>query len=238
MNLNRTLALIFIDALDSHGLYGQHKEQNMASSLTELRIELWHDDLRNAALEVMKHRRSVPPALLKAPAPNDQELADILAIASRVPDHGALVPWRFVLVRDHQAEKLLEELLGIYALEEEDEKARLAMASRLRAWLIGPPLIVFLIWRPEPAANFPELDQLLCAGAVATTFLHASYASGYGSIWLTGWPSVSKSVREIFHLAAEERILGLFPLGTPVKRPADRPRPDVKHLISNWVVNF
>ncbi|MHC1550860.1 nitroreductase family protein [Phyllobacterium sp. K27] len=206
----------------------------MTSSLHEPLPKLWHNDLRSAALETMNHRRSVPPALLKAPAPNDQELADILAIASRVPDHGMLVPWRFVLVRDHQAEELLEELLRAHALEEEDEKARLAMASRLRAWLIGPPLIVFLIWCPKPTSNFPELDQLLCAGAVATTFLHAAYASGYGSIWLTGWPSVSERVRQIFGLATEERILGLFPVGTPIKWPADRARPDVKHLISTW----
>jgi nitroreductase len=204
------------------------------SSFNELLFELSNNDLRNATLETMKRRRSVAPAYLKAPAPNDQELSEILAIASRVPDHGVLVPWRFVLVRDNQAEELLAKLLSVYASEETDEKARLAMATRLRAWLIGPPIIVFLIWRPKITISFPELDQLLCAGAVATTFLHAAYASGYGSIWLTGWPSASEKVRQIFCLETEERILGLFPLGTPIKQPADRARPEIEHLITTW----
>ena len=182
----------------------------------------------------MMNRRSVPSALLQAPAPTDLELKGILTIASRVPDHGVLVPWRFIVVKDRHADDLLAEFLQAHAAEEQEESLRSAMASRLRAWLIGPPAIVFLIWRPNHAANFPELDQLLCAGAVATTFLHAVHASGYGSIWLTGWPCSSERVGRIMGLGADERLLGLFPLGTPIRRPAERARPDVTELLSEW----
>lgn len=196
---------------------------------THVRINPAHQSILG-----LMSRRSVPPALLQTPAPTDQDLMDILTVASRVPDHGMLVPWRFILVRDHQADDLLSELLQVHAAEESDEAARSAMASRLRTWLIGPPVIVFLIWRPNRAANFPELDQLLCAGAVATNFLHAAHAIGYGSIWLTGWPCYSEAPARILSLAPDEQILGLFPLGTPAKRPAERARPDVRELLSAW----
>ncbi|WP_209857320.1 nitroreductase family protein [Rhizobium herbae] len=69
----------------------------------------------------MMNRRSVPPALLQAPAPTDQELKGILTIASRVPDHGVLVPWRFILVKDRHADDLLAEFLQAHAAEEQEE---------------------------------------------------------------------------------------------------------------------
>ncbi|MGV2114454.1 nitroreductase family protein [Agrobacterium salinitolerans] len=191
----------------------------------------WPSELSKAD---MGNRRSVPPALLRAPAPSDEKLNDILMVASRVPDHGNLVPWRFILVRDHQASDLLEEFLRAHDAEEQNEGVKSAMISRLRAWLIGPPATVFLVWRPDKAAPFPELDQLLCAGAVATTFLHAVHAEGFGSIWLTGWPCSSERVRQIMGLDPHERLIGLFPLGTPTRRPAERARPNANNLLSEW----
>ncbi len=191
----------------------------------------WPSELSKAG---MADRRSVPPALLRAPAPSDEKLNEILTLASRVPDHGNLVPWRFILVRDHQAHDLLEELLCAHAVEEQDEGIKSAMTSRLRAWLIGPPVTVFLVWCPDQTAPFPELDQLLCAGAVATTFLHAAHAEGFGSIWLTGWPCSSERVRLIMGLGPHERLIGLFPLGTPTRRAAERARPNASNLLSEW----
>lgn len=207
--------------------------EKMASTINELATNPKGGFGQLSVLKMMS-RRSVPPALLRAPAPTDQELTRILTVASRVPDHGMLVPWRFILVRDHQADDLLGEFLQAHAEETQDESVRSAMASRLRAWLIGPPAIVFLVWRPNRAANFPELDQLLCAGAVATTFLHAVHASGFGSIWLTGWPCSAEPVRRIMGLNPDERLLGLFPLGTPIRKPAERARPNTSDLLSEW----
>jgi len=194
------------------------------------------DDVHDLSAPTMADRRSVPPALLHSPAPTDQELLEILTLASRVPDHGNLVPWRFILVREGQAQVLLERFLHAHANEQNDASSRSAMAARLRAWMIGPPATVFLVWRPLDAAPFPELDQLLCVGAVATTFLHAVHMSGFGSIWLTGWPCVSERVRQIMCLDPHERLIGLFPLGTPARRPAERTRPNTRDLLSEWCI--
>ena len=49
------------------------------------------------ALELLKTRRSVKPIELAGPGPTPSEIDTLLKIASRVPDHGKLAPWRFIL---------------------------------------------------------------------------------------------------------------------------------------------
>src|SRR5262245_27498985 len=49
------------------------------------------------ALELLKTRRSLKPVELMAPGPTAGEIETLLTIASRVPDHGKLTPWRFIV---------------------------------------------------------------------------------------------------------------------------------------------
>jgi hypothetical protein len=49
------------------------------------------------ALDLLKTRRSVKPMELTGPAPSDLEIDTLLGIAARVPDHGKLTPWRFIV---------------------------------------------------------------------------------------------------------------------------------------------
>ena len=49
------------------------------------------------AIELLKTRRSIKPSQLAGPPPTAEEVETLLTIASRVPDHGKLVPWRFIV---------------------------------------------------------------------------------------------------------------------------------------------
>ena len=49
------------------------------------------------ALELLKTRRSFKPVELAGPGPSPAEIETLLTIASRVPDHGKLTPWRFIV---------------------------------------------------------------------------------------------------------------------------------------------
>ena len=49
------------------------------------------------ALDLLKTRRSVKPIELNGPGPAAAELDTLLTVASRVPDHGKLTPWRFIV---------------------------------------------------------------------------------------------------------------------------------------------
>jgi nitroreductase len=48
------------------------------------------------AIDLLTSRRSVKPIELNGPGPTADELATLLTVASRVPDHGKLTPWRFI----------------------------------------------------------------------------------------------------------------------------------------------
>ena len=49
------------------------------------------------AIDLLKTRRSVKPIELTAPGPSAADIETLLTLASRVPDHGKLTPWRFIV---------------------------------------------------------------------------------------------------------------------------------------------
>src|SRR5207245_6361995 len=63
------------------------------------------------ALDLLKTRRSVKPIELNGPGPAAAELDTLLTVASRVPDHGKLTPWRFI-VFDGDARLVAGEAIG------------------------------------------------------------------------------------------------------------------------------
>ncbi|MCG8595067.1 MAG: nitroreductase [Kiloniellales bacterium] len=189
-----------------------------------------------SAWQSINTRRSVPPAFLNGPGPSRDELLEMLGAASRAPDHGMLVPWRFIIVDAERATSLCDRLCDAFVEAEasSDAGAISKMTARLRTWLIGPPSIVFLVSCPNTGASIPECEQVFAAGAVATTLLHAVAARGFGTIWLTGWPAYAPQAHEILGVKPGETVVGLFPIGKPMKRPAERPRPRVEDLLTEW----
>ena len=147
-----------------------------------------------------------------------------------------LVPWRFIIVDLRRAASLCNRLCEAFVEADAGSDAGTVskMTSRMRTWLIGPPVIVILVSCPNASASIPEREQVFTAGAVATTLLHAVAARGFGATWLTGWPAYAPQAREILGVKPGETVVGLFPIGKPIKRPAERPRPRVEDLLTEW----
>jgi nitroreductase len=61
------------------------------------------------ALDFLLTRRSRPAKTLSLPAPDQEQLRDILTAALRTPDHGKLEPWRLIVLTSDS----LDELAGI-----------------------------------------------------------------------------------------------------------------------------
>lgn len=176
-------------------------------------------------------RRSRPAKLLRPPVPTEAELMPILTAAARVPDHGKLEPWRFVVLEKPALTRLAPlarargEALGI-----EPERLEKGVAQFADADLITAVVMV-----PRPTDKVPELEQVLSAGAVCLTLVNACLASGWDASWLTGWhvhdPEFAAGA---LGLAPGERIAGLVHIGTATSAPPDRPRPDIA-AITTWV---
>ena len=78
-----------------------------------------------------------------APGPDASQLQTIMEAAIRVPDHGKLSPWRFIIVGDDQRTKLATLLTTAYRAEK-PEAGRLEIESMEQFAHQAPTLIVAL----------------------------------------------------------------------------------------------
>lgn len=184
------------------------------------------------ALEFLKIRKSVPLTQLTAPGPSEAQLSDLLEIAARVPDHGRMEPWRFILYRGPAVIKAGEALAEI-ALQKNGPMSEEEL-DRERNRINRAPVAVGVVSNVVDDSNIPEWEQFLSAGAAAMNLVTAATAMGFGANWVTGWYSSDAEGRKVLGLAPHERMAGIVHIGSYDRAIPDRPRPDVKALTSEY----
>lgn len=180
-------------------------------------------------LAFLARRRSAAALTLTAPAPSDAELATLLRLATRVPDHGKLFPWRFVALRGEGKQRFIAGLEAI-AAERLDSARLVAKLGKIKA----PPLTLAVVSRAPTPGEIPEWEQRLSAGAVCMTLIIAAQAMGYGANWITDWYAYDADAGKLLGLGDGERVAGFVHLGTSAETPLERVRPDVGALLSEW----
>lgn len=181
-------------------------------------------------MTALHHRRSTPSRLLAEPGPDDRQLRRMLSCAVRVPDHGKLLPWRFLAIRG-EARRALGEFLAERTLSR-DPGAPTAVIEKDRNRFNHAPLVITVVARITPGHKIPVQEQLLSGGAVCLLLLQAADALGFGAQWLTGWAAYDPDVGARLGLAENERVLGFIHIGTPSAGAAERERPDPEALLS------
>jgi len=184
------------------------------------------------ALELLKTRRSIKPMELIAPAPSPAEIDTLLTIASRVPDHGKLTPWRFIVFEGAARAAAGEIIAEVFLASRPDATPDQIGFERQR--LARAPLVIAVVSRAGPHVKIPEWEQELSAGASAMSLVIAAHAMGYAASWITEWYAYDRAVLERLGLAADERMAGFVHIGTPVKPPEDRPRPPLAAIVSRY----
>jgi nitroreductase len=182
-------------------------------------------------LALLQTRRSGKPRDMVAPGPNPEQLRKILQCAIRVPDHGKLTPWRFVIVGADQRDRLATLLTTAYRAEK-PEAGRLEIEAMEQFARQAPTLVVALS-KPVQPHKIPLWEQELSAGAACMNLVTAAHASGFVAGWLTGWPAYSDQVRDAFG-GPDERIAGFIFIGSPARPLEERPRPDYDSVVTNW----
>jgi nitroreductase len=183
-------------------------------------------------LQFLKTRKSISASFLAAPGPNEAQLVEILGVASRVPDHGKLTPWRFIVFKGDAGAKASEMLAKLYAEKNPGADAKRLEEERKR--LAQAPLVVAVVSRAAPHEKIPEFEQILSAGNAAMGILLAAQALGYGAQWTTGWIAYDADAGKILGLKPGERFVGFVHIGTPTVPPGDRPRPALADIVSEW----
>lgn len=184
----------------------------------------------NETLRLLATRRSAPPIVMRGPGPTPKELRKLLTLAARVPDHGKLTPWRFILFEGDGRARAGEMLAEILARREPGAEAPRLDLERGR--FTRAPVVVGVVSRAAPHVKIPEWEQQLSAGAVCMALTVAATAMGFRTAWLTEWCAYDREAMARFGLAEHERIAGFIHIGRVDNAPEDRARPDLDHLIT------
>jgi nitroreductase len=184
------------------------------------------------AIELLTTRRSFKPVELAGPAPSPIEIDTLLTIASRVPDHGKLAPWRFILFEGEARQKAGDAIASAFKVKYPDAQADQIEAERGR--LMRAPLVVAVVSRAGPHVKIPEWEQVLSAGAASMNLVLAAHALGYGASWITEWYAYDRAVLDALGLAPHERIAGFVHIGRPPGVPEDRPRPPLSEIATRF----
>jgi nitroreductase len=155
-----------------------------------------------------------------------------LIIATRVPDHGKLKPWRFIVfegdARVH-AGKVIAEVFGADHAEATADQLEFEAKRLARA-----PLVIAVVSRAGPHVKIPEWEQQLSAGAAAMNLVNAAHAMGYAASWITEWYAYDRRVLDALGLSTNERIAGFVHIGRPATTPEDRERPKLSEIVTRF----
>ncbi|MEO1989495.1 MAG: nitroreductase [Martelella sp.] len=181
-------------------------------------------------IDFLKTRRSTPVLQLAAPGPSRGEIEEMLTIASRVPDHGKLAPWRFIVFAGAAREEAGEKLAEIVKADDPEASAERLKLERER--LTRAPLVIAVISRAAVHPKIPEWEQVMSAGAVCYNLVVAANAFGYGATWLTEWYAFDERAKPALGLEADEKIAGFIHIGTRTEAPFERVRPALEDIVT------
>lgn len=184
------------------------------------------------AVELLSTRRSCKAVELTAPGPSAGEIDKLLTIACRVPDHGKLTPWRFIVFEGEARFAAGGAIAAAFCAKYPDAKPDQVEFERNR--LAHAPLVIAVVSRAAPHVKIPEWEQVLSAGAAAMNLVLAAHALGYGANWITGWYAYDRGVLDALGLAPHERIAGFIHIGKPSTRVEDRPRPALSEIATRF----
>ncbi|MCC6983270.1 MAG: nitroreductase [Bauldia sp.] len=184
------------------------------------------------ALELLKSRASIPSVSLGEPGPSEAEITEILTIASRVPDHGKLVPWRFILYRGDGRTLLGERLAEIHRRKEPGLPGAVYEQDRMR--FANAPLVIGVISRAAPHVKIPEWEQVLSSANAAFSIVLAAHALGFTAQWLTSWAAYDEEAKAALGVKPEEKVTAFVHIGTPKVPRFERPRPALADIVTEW----
>lgn len=176
-------------------------------------------------LEFLTTRRSVLARNMTAPGPSGDALRAMLEVAMRVPDHGKLAPWKFIVLEGDERAAL--GVIAAEALGGEDAAAKEEAAAQFTR----APVVVAVLATPKAHPKVPRSEQILSAGAACMNLLTAAQSQGFAAQWLTGPAAYEDSVKAALGGGANDEIAAFIYLGTAVEAPSERGRPAYEDVV-------
>lgn len=180
--------------------------------------------------DYLSTRRSIPAFQMMEPGPGKSEIEEMLRLASRVPDHGKLAPWRFIVFRGEERARISAELAKMALAAKPELSAEMIAVENTR--LTRAPVVIAVVSTAAPHVKIPEWEQIMSAGAVCLNLLMAANALGYSSNWLTEWFAFDEKAYPLLGVKPGEKIAGFIHIGSPQVPPTERPRPELSQIVT------
>lgn len=184
------------------------------------------------AAELIGHRQTILPKRLVEPGPDAPQLEMIFSAAAAAPDHGELVPWRFVVI-PMAARRMLAEVFAASLLERDACASAEQVAQAREKAFRGPVLMLAVVDAGAPDDEVPAAERLISAGCAIQNMLLMATSLGFGSALTSGKALQSQGLRELFSLRACEQAVCFVSIGTPLGRKPRRLRPEPSRYVSS-----
>jgi nitroreductase len=187
---------------------------------------------KSSLLAFLKTRKSASAKAMGEPGPSADQLQDMLAIATRVPDHGKLNPWRFV-VFEGEARAGIGEKFAVRFKELHPDYPVDSVAFQ-QGLFLRAPLVVAVVSKAATHAKIPVWEQQMSAAAVCFNLVLAAQAHGFDAQWQSDWVAYDEGAKAAMGVKPKEAVAGIIYIGTATAALEDRPRPDVAQLTTLW----
>lgn len=194
-------------------------------------MDTWSGKVSSETLEYLMKRRSVTADNLQEPGPNTEQLRDILTAASRVPDHGKVVPYYFMVFEGDARAQAGDIFADVF--KQNNPNAENAQIERERKRFQRVPLVIALVMRMRKSKK-PLWEQLMTVGAASQNLILAANAHGFGAQWLTEWYAYDAGVKTKLGLDDTDEVAGFFYIGSSDEEQDDRERPDLDAIVNHW----
>ncbi len=191
-----------------------------------------HLNDRTSLHSFLKTRKSASAKAMVGPGPSKAELNEMLALATRVPDHGKLAPWRFIIFQGEARGRVGEAFKARWAALNPSHGAEsLDFVANL---FNRAPLVVGVVSTASIHPKIPIWEQQLSSAAVCFNLVLAAQALGFDAQWMTDWVAYDAMALKATGVAADEKLAGLIYIGHTSVQLEDRPRPEVSKLVTYW----
>ncbi len=150
----------------------------------------------------------------------------------RVPDHGKLAPWRFIVFQGDARTKVGGAFADVWRKKNPGHGPEILNFQR--TLFSRAPVVVAVVSAAKPHAKIPVWEQQMSAAAVCFNLELASIALGFDVQWQTDWVAYDDQAKIAMGVKADEAVAGLIYIGATSAPLEDRPRPDAAALTTYW----
>ena len=176
------------------------------------------------AEKLIHGRTHVSPKRIGLPGPTPAQLQKIILSASSAPDHGRLMPWRFIEIQEGSREKL-GAVFSLCLMDRDPEANTLQLQEAYEKAFRGPLLLLAVANFENTNDEISKEEKLISLGCAIQNILLIAYSIGFGSGLSSGRALQSQRIRNLFQLSVKEEPICFITIGTVIKHKPDRVRP-------------